>query len=137
MFIDQGKIEGLLATNYAPEAISEILAKARKLQRLSLSDVAALLKTTDPAIHAQIVETAKYVKNEIYGKRLVIFAPLYISNMCQNECVYCAFRSSNKEIVRKALTQKEITQETLLLLKTGQKRVLLVAGEAYPKEGLS
>jgi 2-iminoacetate synthase len=66
---------------------------------------------------------------------LVLFAPLYISNLCANECTYCAFRAKNKAIVRRALAQDEIVLETEALIKQGHKRVLLVAGESYPKQG--
>jgi 2-iminoacetate synthase ThiH len=69
---------------------------------------------------------ARHVKNEIYGNRLVLFAPLYISNLCSNECVYCAFRARNQELVRRALTQEEIATETRLLIEQGHKRMLLV-----------
>jgi 2-iminoacetate synthase len=68
---------------------------------------------------------------------LVIFAPLYISNLCANECLYCAFRARNKAIKRRALTQDEIRQEVELLVDQGHKRVLMVAGESYPHEGFS
>jgi 2-iminoacetate synthase len=64
----------------------------------------------------------------------VLFAPLYISNLCSNECVYCAYRARNKELVRRALTQDEIATETRLLIEQGHKRLLLLAGESYPKE---
>lgn len=117
--------------------LEEILQKARALQRLSIDEAAVLLKVEDPESIQQIFEAAKYVKNAIYGKRLVIFAPLYISNLCSNDCLYCGFRCSNKNVVRKALSQEEIKKETEFLLKTGQKRVLLVSGEAYPQEGLN
>ena len=65
-----------------------------------------------------------------------MFAPLYVSNLCCNECLYCAFRVRNKDVVRRALTMDEIANETRSLVEQGHKRVLLVAGEAYPKQGL-
>jgi 2-iminoacetate synthase len=77
------------------------------------------------------------VKDSIYGKRLVIFAPLYITNYCCNDCTYCAFRTSNRDIVRRSLSQEEIANETQILVKQGHKRILLVTGEAYPGEGIS
>ena len=66
-----------------------------------------------------------------------MFAPLYISNLCGNECTYCAFRARNTELERRALTQEEIATETRMLIDQGHKRVLLVAGESYPREGFS
>ncbi len=136
MIINNEKIQ--LALDYQPKKLElqEILEKSKQLKRLSMQDVAVLLNTTDADGIKEILQTANWVKNEIYGNRLVIFAPLYISNLCNNDCAYCAFRCTNTNISRKALSQEEITKETLALLKTGQKRVLLVAGESYPKEGL-
>jgi len=72
------------------------------------------------------------VKDEIYGSRLVLFAPLYISNHCRNECLYCAFRATNKALHRRALTQEEVANEVRVLVNQGHKRLLLVAGESYP-----
>ena len=119
-----------------PAFIREIFAKARELHGIEHTEALALLQVTTPELIHELFETARFVKNEIYGNRLVLFAPLYISNLCGNECLYCAFRRSNRDIVRKALSQEEIARETEVLLKQGHKRVLLVAGEAYPKEGL-
>ena len=72
---------------------------------------------------------ARFVKDEIYGNRLVLFAPLYISNLCKNECSYCAFRAGNTELKRRALTQAEIAAEVKVLIEQGHKRLLLVSGE--------
>jgi 2-iminoacetate synthase len=110
-----------------------ILQKSKKLQRLTLEEVASLLVVTDPEQLQKIFATAQYVKDMIYGKRVVLFAPLYISNICANNCVYCAFQSSNTLLERKALSPAEITKQTEWLLSRGHKRVLLVAGEAPPK----
>lgn len=115
--------------------IREVLAKASEMKGLSLDDVAVLTQISDPEMLAELFNTANRVKETIYGKRLVIFAPLYISNLCANECLYCAFRATNKEIVRSALTQEQIASEVRALIKQGQKRVLLVAGESYPRQG--
>ena len=113
--------------------IQKILEKAKRLERLTIDETAALLGVTDPVFERKILEAAAFVKNAIYGKRVVLFAPLYISNICVNSCLYCAFHVENKEIERKALTFAEITKETEQLLKNGHKRILLVAGEAPPK----
>jgi 2-iminoacetate synthase len=117
--------------------VREVLARGRELKGLPPGDVSALMNISDPELLAELFETARYVKNEIYGSRLVIFAPLYISNLCTNECLYCAFRVRNREIARRALTQEEIARETKILIDQGHKRVLLVAGESYPREGFS
>ncbi|MBN2717955.1 MAG: [FeFe] hydrogenase H-cluster radical SAM maturase HydG [Deltaproteobacteria bacterium] len=115
--------------------VHEILAKARDLKGLNQSDMIGLMSIQSSALLNSLFETARYVKDSIYGKRLVVFAPMYISNLCRNECTYCAFRANNHEISRRTLTQEEIAEETRALVRTGHKRVLLVAGEAYPKEG--
>ena len=77
------------------------------------------------------------MKDTIYGRRLVLFAPLYVSNMCGNECTYCAFRARNRALARRALSQEEIAREVRILIDQGHKRVLLVAGESYPTQGFS
>ena len=115
--------------------IREILAKATDLKGLNQSDMIGLMSIKSESLLQQLYDTASDVKNEIYGKRLVMFAPMYVSNLCSNECTYCAFRAKNSDIERRTLTQEEIAAETLSLVQLGHKRVLLVAGESYPKEG--
>lgn len=113
--------------------ILDILQKALELKGLTTEESSVLLQITDKDLQQELFATAEKVKEEIYGKRLVIFAPLYISNLCQNNCLYCAFRVANKQLKRKALNQDELIHETELLINQGHKRLLLVAGEAYPK----
>jgi 2-iminoacetate synthase len=115
----------------------EILAKAAELRGLSSEDVAALISVSDPGLLSEIFATARQIKESIYGPRIVLFAPLYVSNLCKNECLYCGFRAANKDIVRRALTQAEIADETRIIVEQGHKRILLVSGESYPDEGFS
>ncbi len=138
-FIHESQISAILEANKRVEAtrIREILAKAREMKGLNAEEVAALTGISDPELLNELFEEANYVKDTIYGKRLVLFAPLYISNLCANECLYCAFRATNKDLVRRSLTQKEIANEVENLISQGHKRILLVAGESYPKEGFS
>ena len=117
--------------------VRDVLVKARELKGLEAEDVAALMSVSDPDLLRELFDTAQRVKQDIYGRRLVIFAPLYVSNLCGNECTYCAFRARNTELERRALTQEEIASETRMLIDQGHKRVLLVAGESYPREGFS
>ena len=135
---DAGAIQRTLDTAHGRDAgrIREILSKATEMHGLSPAEVVHLMDVTDPSLLDALYHTARRVKEEIYGNRIVLFAPLYVSNMCANDCLYCAFRSSNKGLVRRALTYEEIAEETRALIRTGQKRTLLVAGEAYPREGL-
>ena len=136
-FINEQEISHILERHSKPsyEAVKEVLVKAREMKGLNLQDVAILTGISDPLQLHELFETANHIKETIYGKRLVLFAPLYISNLCANECTYCAFRAKNKAIVRRSLTQNEIVKETEALIKQGHKRVLLVAGESYPKQG--
>ena len=113
--------------------VREILTKAREMRGLAADDVAALMQIESPELCQELFDTASWVKDEIYGSRVVLFAPLYVSNHCRNECAYCAFRAKNKSIRRRALTQEEIACEVKVLLGQGHKRLLLVAGESYPQ----
>ena len=137
-FINEARIFATLSAAQGPEAgqVREILAKAREMEGLNAADMATLMETNDPELLEEMFAAARHVKNEIYGSRLVLFAPLYISNLCANECLYCAFRARNKALVRRALNPEEIARETRILIEQGHKRVLLVSGESYPKEGL-
>ena len=135
-YIDEAKIAQTLeaARNPAPARIREVLAKARGLKGLDAEDVAVLMEIQEPALLEELFAAARFIKDEIYGNRLVLFAPLYISNLCHNECTYCAFRARNKELIRRTLSQEEIAAEARILIEQGHKRVLLVAGESYPKQ---
>jgi 2-iminoacetate synthase len=129
-FIDREKLYGLIDGIISSESeVNTVLEKASKLNGLSLEEVALLLRVKDIAHIQKIMDTAKQVKEEIYGKRLVLFAPVYTGNVCVNNCLYCAFRSDNKELKRKILTMDEIANETKILLKDGHKRLLLICGE--------
>ncbi|MCX7805016.1 MAG: [FeFe] hydrogenase H-cluster radical SAM maturase HydG [Planctomycetota bacterium] len=116
--------------------VRDVLAKAREAKGLDPEDVAVLSGVSDPDLISEMFSAAKAVKEKIYGRRLVIFAPLYVSNLCGNECLYCAFRARNRAVRRRALSMEEIGRETEALVRQGHKRVLLVAGEAYPERGL-
>ena len=135
-FINDEEIAKILTENRRPDAarIRDILAKAKTLSGLSIDEAAALMPVSDPKLLGEMFEAANYVKNAIYGRRIVIFAPLYISNLCGNECLYCAFRARNTEVKRRALTQEQIAAETKILIEQGHKRILLVAGESYPTQ---
>jgi 2-iminoacetate synthase len=137
--IDDNAIAGTLERERRPDAarVRDVLTRARDLKGLEAADMAALMGVSDPDLLRELFTTAQDVKQTIYGRRLVIFAPLYVSNMCANECTYCAFRARNTELERRALTQEEIARETRMLIDQGHKRVLLVAGESYPREGFS
>ena len=133
--INENKIQSILATTASEDAVrvQEILAKALEFGGLNLQEAAQLTAVKNQELLEEIFIAANKVKEEIYGKRIVIFAPLYISNLCTNECLYCAFRATNKALKRRFLAPSEIANETEALINQGHKRVLLVAGETYPK----
>lgn len=128
--IDERVIEETLARARAPEdaELDDILAKARELHGLDLPEAAVLLQANAEQ-SARVFAAAKEVKEAIYGKRMVLFAPLYTSNVCVNDCLYCNFRRSNTDLRRKRLSLAEIALETAALERQGHKRILLVLGE--------
>ncbi|MGD0097803.1 MAG: [FeFe] hydrogenase H-cluster radical SAM maturase HydG [Terracidiphilus sp.] len=136
-FINEQEIETILAQHKrpAPAKVRELLAKAREMRGLSMDEVATLSFVESPELLQELFATARQIKEEIYGTRLVFFAPLYISNRCANECTYCAFRATNAALKRRTLTQNEIAEETRILIRQGHKRILMVSGEALPPEG--
>ena len=128
-FIDEARIKNILSKAYSREEIVKIVDKAKKLEGLSLNEVGALLLCEDKDLIQEMFNTAKEVKEAIYGKRLVLFAPLYLSNICVNDCKYCGFATSNSNLERRRLGFEEIKKEIDALEKQGHKRVLIVAGE--------
>ncbi len=112
-----------------PKPIKEILAKALTLECLSLKEVSDLIVLEDEELWEEVFEAARLVKEKVYGNRVVLFAPLYLSNRCVNDCVYCGFRSGNRSARRKSLTADEAVCEASLLSDRGYKRLLLVSSE--------
>ncbi|MBN1969170.1 MAG: [FeFe] hydrogenase H-cluster radical SAM maturase HydG [Candidatus Delongbacteria bacterium] len=137
-FIDHEKIYHYLENKKAPEIneLNEILTEAKKLKGISVEQAERLLMIDKKEHIEMICETANYIKEEIYGKRLVLFAPLYVSNLCRNECAYCAFKKSNNTIPRRTLTMDEVRREASALIDSGHKRLLLVSGEGMGKNAL-
>jgi len=133
-YIDEDKINNLLVDAAKPDSrkLDIILDKARLLKGLTFRESASLLALDQPEYTQRIFSAANFVKEEIYGSRVVLFAPLYINNFCCNNCAYCAFKSDNKLLKRKALNTLEIKQQTEWLLERGHKRILMVAGESAP-----
>ena len=136
-FINDAKIRETLAFAEAHKddlaLMNNILEKGREYKGLSYAEAATLLECEDPDIIQQIFELGKEIKEHFYGNRIVMFAPLYLSNYCVNGCVYCPYHGQNKTIPRKKLTQEEIRQEVIALQDMGHKRLAIEAGE-HPKE---
>ncbi len=130
-FIDDAVLDRLLGSASAPTAarLGQILDKAALARGLDLEEVADLLMVEHPDHLQAIYRTAYEIKQKIYGNRIVLFAPLYVSNLCVNNCRYCGFRVSNEKEVRRRLTQEEVAEEVRALIRMGHKRVLLEAGE--------
>ncbi|MEI7812902.1 MAG: [FeFe] hydrogenase H-cluster radical SAM maturase HydG [Ignavibacteria bacterium] len=137
-FIDEAYINLLLNDKSLNDEVFqlEVIEKAGEAKGLNIKESAALLNITSHEIVEKLFHTAKEIKEKIYGNRLVMFAPLYITNLCVNNCLYCAFRRDNKELIRKALSLDEIREETEYLVSQGHKRILLVAGETPGKPAL-
>jgi 2-iminoacetate synthase len=130
--IDEALIHRLLeeGRKKPKEEILNILARAKQDRGLMAAEAAALLQIEDGEILREIFLTAREVKLDIYGKRLVLFAPLYLSNDCVNNCGYCGFRRDNQLIPRKRLSREEIQEQVVELERLGHKRLLLECGES-------
>lgn len=111
------------------ELIKEILDKANKAKGLTHREAALLLECEDKELIEKMFILAEDLKKRFYGNRIVMFAPLYLSNYCVNGCIYCPYHAKNKEIARKKLTQEEIKREVIALQDLGHKRLALEAGE--------
>ncbi|MGC2424542.1 MAG: radical SAM protein, partial [Nitrospirota bacterium] len=124
-------VEDALKEAKAPSRleIDDILSRAAELKGLSIRDAAALLMAEDVDAVKTICEKAAEVKEAVFGPRVVLFAPLYLSNYCSNDCLYCGFRKSNSLARRKALSPDEAVEQANILSRMGFKRIILVAGE--------
>jgi 2-iminoacetate synthase len=131
-FINDRSIEEMLAAAQPdPVRVREVLAKSLSKQRLAPDETATLLAIKDPALWQEVFAAARKLKNDVYGNRIVLFAPLYVGDKCINNCAYCGFRSSNRDVVRKTLSDDELRSELVALEGQGHKRLILVWGE-YP-----
>ena len=132
-FINDAEIQESLA--YASqnknnrEVIRAILDKAKEMKGITHREAVVLLECELEEENREIEKLAKEIKERFYGKRIVMFAPLYLSNYCINGCVYCPYHLKNKHIARKKLTQEEIRQEVIALQDMGHKRLAIEAGE--------
>jgi len=129
-FINRAYIENLLeeAKSATDDAISRALDKAERFEGLDHREIAALLVSEKPEHLERIFDVAGKIKRRIYGNRIVIFAPLYVSNYCVNRCAYCGF-NCGQDFQRRKLTLDEVREEVKLLEKMGHKRLALETGE--------
>lgn len=111
------------------ELVSQIIEKAKLRKGLTHREASVLLVCEDEEKNREICELAEQIKKDFYGNRIVMFAPLYLSNYCINGCLYCPYHLKNKHIARKKLTQEEIKKEVIALQDMGHKRLALETGE--------
>jgi 2-iminoacetate synthase len=132
-FIDEERINSVLDRTKNPdmEEVRRILKKALELKGLELEETATLLNITaeDDSMLKELFDTALQIKEEIYGNRLVLFTPLYVSSHCTNNCEYCGFRRDNVDMDRRCLSTDEVREEVRIILEQGHKRVLMLMGE--------
>ena len=132
-FIDDEEIWGYLNQSAANKShIREIIAKSLDKNRLTLEETAVLINAHDPELVEEIKQGAKDLKEKVYGQRIVLFAPLYVGNLCINNCAYCGYKASNMKMKRITLTNEELVNQVKALEDAGQKRLILVYGE-HPK----
>ncbi|ADL69448.1 biotin and thiamin synthesis associated [Thermoanaerobacterium thermosaccharolyticum DSM 571] len=129
-FIDDEKIKAALkyGENASKDEALKIIEKAKNLKGITTEEAAVLLNLDDDEILEEMYKVARYIKEQIYGNRIVIFAPLYISNYCVNNCRYCGYKHSNEQ-ERKKLTMDEVRREIEILEEMGHKRLAVEAGE--------
>jgi len=132
-FIDPNEIEDLIHhTTSDPLHVRDVIAKSLDKQRLTMKETAVLINADDPGLIAEIKEGARLLKEKVYGQRIVLFAPLYIGNLCTNNCAYCGFKADNLVVKRITLSKEELVEQVKALEDAGQKRLILVYGE-HPK----
>lgn len=129
--IDPESIDGILKKTSPPDyqAVRDVLRKAREKKGLELWEAGLLVNLKDPGLREELLVVAHNIKEEIYGERLVFFAPLYVSDFCVNDCNYCNFHLKNKELKHTKLSLEEIEEEVRVLIGMGHKRILLEFGE--------
>ncbi|UDQ97423.1 [FeFe] hydrogenase H-cluster radical SAM maturase HydG [Lentisphaerota bacterium WC36G] len=129
-FIDDNHIENIIKnTKEDPAKVRKIIAKSMRKEPLEVEETAVLLAAESPELVEEIFEAARKLKRDVYGNRIVLFAPLYIGNFCVNDCKYCAFRRSMRSTVRKTLNKSETVEQVEALEDKGHKRLILVFGE--------
>ncbi|MDO9172381.1 MAG: [FeFe] hydrogenase H-cluster radical SAM maturase HydG, partial [bacterium] len=129
-FVDEAGFRRLIGAG-APDAarVRDVLARSLAKEPLAPDEAAVLLRAEAPELVEEIFDAARRLKRDVYGRRIVLFAPLYIGNLCVNDCGYCAFRASNPDSVRRTLSPVEVEAQVAALERSGHKRLILVFGE--------
>ncbi len=128
-FIDEDFLHGLLKRKTDAVEVRDVIAKSMAKEPLSVEETAVLLAAEEPDLVEEVFGAARQLKHDVYGNRIVLFAPLYVGNECTNDCQYCAFRRSNKEQIRRSLSEDDLRAQIEALLRKGHKRLILVFGE--------
>ena len=132
-FIKDDEINSLIAKGKElvsdKELVRKIIEKSKSAEGLTPEETAILLNLEDKELIEEMFKAARQVKEKLYGKRLVVFAPLYVSNYCVNNCTYCGYKHCNDELKRKKLNKEQLIEEVKVLESLGHKRIALEAGE--------
>jgi len=129
-FIDPNELWGFINhTKSSKERVREVIAKSLDKNRLTMEETAVLINATDQESVEEIKQGARLLKEKVYGQRIVLFAPLYVGNLCINNCAYCGFKVSNTKVTRVTLEKDDLIAQVKALEDTGQKRLILVYGE--------
>ena len=129
-FIDDAHLTGLLdQPPPSVAAVRDVIARSMAKEPLTVEETATLLRAEDPDLVEEMFQAARQLKRDVYGNRIVLFAPLYVGNACVNDCQYCGFRRSNRRAVRRTLEEDELRQQVRALEAVGHKRLILVFGE--------
>jgi 2-iminoacetate synthase len=128
-FIDEPHLQRLLTGKPERGQVGDVIAKSMAKEPLELDETAVLLRAEESEQIEMIFDAARQLKRDVYGNRIVLFAPLYIGNECTNDCQYCAFRRSNRDVERRTLTPEDIGRQVEALENKGHKRLILVFGE--------
>ena len=128
-FVDERLFDSLLESKSSAGQVRDLVAKSLAKEPLALEETSVLLSAEDPQSIEMIYDAARQLKRDVYGNRIVLFAPLYVGNECINDCLYCAFRRSNSEAVRRTLCAEDLTGQVEALQRKGHKRLILVFGE--------
>jgi 2-iminoacetate synthase len=128
-FIDESQLESLLDDPADAVEVRDVIAKSLAKEPLTEAETAVLLNADSPELIEEIFAAARQLKRDVYGNRIVLFAPLYVGNKCINDCAYCGFRRSNMAAIRRTLNVTEIQAQVTALEQKGHKRLILVFGE--------
>jgi 2-iminoacetate synthase len=130
-FIDDARLEHLANPSNLVDVgrFREVVAKSLDKQALTVEEAAVLVRARDPGLREEVFTAARELKRRVYGNRIVLFAPLYVGNLCVNNCSYCGFRNHNKDVVRRTLGMDEIRHQVAAMQNQGHKRLIVVFGE--------